>query len=94
MVDEWKYAVVDLSNNITTISTKPALVKGCYINTALSAHTCPIQDNTTAVYTLAASSPAESIYEWPPTRFETSLIVDPNDSATGNITITYKDLRA
>ncbi len=92
--DEYKYAIVDLSNNITTISTKPALVKGVYVNTVLSAHTVNIEDGIAAVIILEASISAGTVREWPSTQFKTSLIVNPDDASTGNITVFYSDLRA
>ncbi len=94
MDNEYKYGVVDTSVNSTTVSSKPALVVGVYVNTVLSAHTVIIKDDTAAVLTLKASLAAGTFLEIPPTRFETSLVVDPDDSSTGNITIFYRDLRA
>ncbi len=94
MDNEYKYAVVDLSDNSTTVSTKPALVIGIYINTVLSAHTVVLKDDTAPVLTLVASLAAGTMVDIPPIRFETNLIVDPNDSSTGNLTIFYRDLRA
>jgi len=94
MDNEYKYAVVDLNDNITIISTKPALVKGIYVNIVLSAHTVNIEDDTDPVITLEANLAAGTLREFPPIRFETSLVVDPDDSSTGNITVFYSDLRA
>lgn len=89
---EWKKAVIDTSNNTTTIILVPALVKGVYINTALSAHTVNIEDGTEASFVIPASAAAGNFYDFDATRFETSLIIDPDDSSTGNITVLYKDL--
>ena len=44
------------------------------------------------VVTLPASAAAGSIYTFPGIRFETSLIVDPNDAATGSITVAYRPI--
>ena len=93
-MNEYKYGVVDTSVNSTTVSTKPALLKAVYVNTVLSAHTVVIKDDTTAVFTLPASSSAGDKFDFEDTRFETSLVVDPDDSSTGNITLMYRDLRA
>ncbi len=41
-------AVVDLSDNITTVFDGPCVVYGVYVNTVLSAQACPIQDGTQA----------------------------------------------
>lgn len=88
---ESDYAVVVVDDNSTTVFTGPCIVYGVYVNTVLSAHACPIQDGTTAVITLPASLAAGTNLTFPGgIRFNTSLVVDPNDAATGNITITYR----
>ena len=91
---EWKYASVDLSTDITTIEAVPCLVKGAIVTTALSAHACPVKDSTTTVWAFPASAQIGDSIDGTDNgvRFETSLIVDPDDSATGNITITYRRL--
>ena len=89
---ETLYKVVDVSDNSTTVYNGPALLMGVYVNTVLSAHTCPITDASTTVITLPASWAAGSMQTFPGIRFETSLIVDANDSGTGNITIAYRPL--
>lgn len=95
MTIEWKYASVDLSNNSTTIESVPCLVKGATVTTGNSAHACPIVDGATPVFSLPASQAVG--YSLNPcgedgVRFETSLIVDPDDSATGVVTVFYKIL--
>ena len=90
---EWKKKTVDTSADVTTIINVPALVKGVYINTALSAHTVVIKDGTTGDdLTIPANAAAGNYYDWEATRFEESLIVDPNDSSTGSLTVFYTDL--
>lgn len=84
------YLVVDVADNLTTVYTGPCMLYGIYVNTVLSAHACPIQDGTTAVITLIASLAAGTNLEFPGIRFETSLVVDPNDAGTGNITVIYR----
>jgi len=86
---EWKKAVVDLATDSTTVESVACLVNGVYINTTLSAHACPIKDDTADAYTIPASAAAGTRYEFGPTRFETSLVVDPDNAATGSITIEY-----
>lgn len=90
--NECKYAVVDVGDNSTTVYNGPAILFGVYVNTALSAHALPITDGATTVVTLPASAAAGSIYTFPGIRFETSLIVDPNDAATGSITVAYRPI--
>ena len=87
---ECLYAVVNVATDSTTVSTTPAILYGIYVNTALSAHALPIVDSATTVVTIPASAAAGSIYTFPGIRFETSLIVDPNDAATGSITVAYR----
>jgi hypothetical protein len=90
---EWKHSVVDLSDDITTIVAVPALFKGYYVHTVLSAHICPIEDGTVGIFQIPASKAADSLFELDePVRFETSLIVDPDNSATGKVVILYRDL--
>ncbi len=92
MLDEWLRTEVDLSDNITTILAIPALVKGVYVNAALSAHDCPIMDGTTQANVIPAGAVVGNAYAFGPARYETKLIVDPNDAATGKISVVYKDL--
>jgi hypothetical protein len=63
---------------------------GIYVNTVLSAHVCPIADGTTTVVSLVASAAAGTSILYPGIRFNTSLIVDPDNSATGSITVAYR----
>lgn len=83
---------VDTSTNSTTITSAPALVYGIYVNTVLSAHTVVIKDDTTARITLPASLAAGTMIQIPGAIFETSLVVDPDDSSTGNITVFWRPL--
>ena len=85
-----EYAVVNVADNSTTIYTGQSMVYGVYVNTVLSAHALPIKDGTVTVVTLAASSAVGTYIVLPGVRFDTSLIVDPNDSATGSITVFYR----
>lgn len=84
--DDYNIDVVDTSTDTTTVSAAPARLGGVYINTTLSAHTVVIKDNTVAKFTIPASAAAGTFYPFKG-RFETSLIVDPDDSSTGSITV-------
>ena len=86
------YAVVDVSDNSTTVYAGKCRLWGVYVNTVLSAHACPLEDSTTAIYTLIASLAAGQNLAFPGTQFNTSLVVDPDDAATGNITVCYEPL--
>lgn len=95
--DEWTYTSVDLSANSTTVSAVPAIIGKVWVNTVLSAHACPIKDNTTTVFSLPASAAATisdaTAYAFAAgTRFETSLIVDPDDAATGTIVVQWRPI--
>lgn len=90
---ECTYAVIDTSTDSTTVSSVPTLVFGVFVNTVLSAHTVLLVDGSTTVITLPASLAAGTNIHWPNgIRFATSLIVDPDNSSTGNITVLYKPL--
>lgn len=95
MTIEWKYASVDLADDSTTVESVPCLVKGITVTTGNSAHACPIKDDSTPVFSIPASQ-AIGYEQFPGgdqgIRFETSLVVDPHDSATGVATIFYKIL--
>jgi hypothetical protein len=84
-----KATVVDVATDSTTVFTGRSFLTGVYVNTALSAHALPIKNDTTTLVTIPASAAAGSVYLFPEILFDTSLIVDPNDAATGNITISY-----
>ena len=88
--EQCDYAVVNVADNITTVYTGPCMLYGVYVNTILSTHVCPIQDGTTAVITLPVDLAAATNLNFPGIRFNTSLVVDPDDAATGNITVIYR----
>lgn len=87
-------AVVDLSTNSTTITSGPALLRGVRINTATSAQACPIKNGASGsdTFPIPASSSAGIWYECGDTRMENGIVVDPDDSATGIITVSWKPL--
>lgn len=87
---EFDSDVVDLSDNSTTVYTSRCLVRSVYVNTDMSAHALAIKDGTTTVFTIPASTPAGIRFQLGDAHFKTSLVADPDDSATGSITITYK----
>lgn len=89
---ECLYAVVNVATDSTTVYNGPALLFGVYVNTALSAHVLPIVDGSTTVVSIAASAAAGTNTTFPGIRFETSLIVDPDNSGTGSVTIAYRPI--
>jgi hypothetical protein len=86
------YAVVDVSVNSTTVVNGPAILYGVYVNTGLSAQVLPIQDGSSTVVSVAASAPAGDSVAVSDTGiiFETSLIVNPDDAATGEVVVVYR----
>lgn len=91
-LQEFLTLVVDTSTDSTTVRTGAGIVRGVFINTILSAHTVVIKDDTTAMFTLAASTPAGSWIPFGDAQFSTSLVVDPHNSSTGSITVVYKEV--
>jgi len=88
-----RYTVVNVADDSTTVSAAPALLYGIHVNTVLSAAACPIVDGSTTVLSLAASA-AVGTNLWFPDGipFATSLIVDPDNSATGSVTLVWAPL--
>ena len=90
----WKPGVADLSTDSTTLSTTAVEVRGYYVNTALSAHACNISNGSTVIFIIPASTAAGTLVEFTGIEgvlFDDNLIVDPDNSATGNITVMYRD---
>jgi hypothetical protein len=91
--NEWFYASVDLANDVTTITAVPCLIGAWEVTTALSAQPCPITDATVPVLAIPASSAVGAFRELRrPIRTSNSLIVDPDNAATGVITLAYRPL--
>lgn len=85
-----RYTVVNVADDSTTVSSAPAILYSVHVNTALSAHACPIADNSTTVLSLAASAAVGTNLSWPNgIPFATSLVVDPDNAATGSITLVW-----
>lgn len=89
MVDKTDALVVDLVPDSTTIFSGAGYLYGWYVNTTLSAHACPILDGGVVKFTIPASAAAGTSVLFPiGVRFN-ALVVDPNDVATGNITLLF-----
>ncbi|MHB1326869.1 MAG: hypothetical protein ACYC2K_01585 [Gemmatimonadales bacterium] len=87
--NECLYAVVNVADDTTTVYTGPCLLFGVYVNTALSAQALPIQDGSTTVVSIAASAAVGTNITFPGIKFNTSLVVNPNDAGSGSVTIAY-----
>lgn len=86
------YSVVDVNADSTTVYSGPCLLLGVYVNTQLSAHALPIKDGSTTVVSIAASAAVGTNQTFPGIRFETSLVVDPDNSGSGSVTVAYRPL--
>ncbi len=90
---ECDYSAVNVATDSTTVYNGPCIYYGAIVTTALSAHALPIQDGTTAIDSFAASSAVGTYHGFNHgVKCATSLVVDPNDAATGNITVFYRPL--
>lgn len=91
--EDWNITVVDLSTDAAAdiSSGVPARLGGIYVNTALSAHACPILDGATQKFVLPASLAAGTFVPLKG-RFETSLQVNSNDAATGEVAVLWRPL--
>ena len=87
---EWLHAVVNIAADFTTIYSGPVLLRGIYVNTTLSAHVVPVRDNSVTIFSIPASTAAGTFINCMDVRMETNLQVDPDNVATGNITVVYK----
>lgn len=90
---ECDYKIVDVADNSTTIYSGPCIYYGCTVTTALSAHAMPIMDGSNTIDSFAASAAVGTYHGFNHgVRCATNLIVDPNDAATGNVTVFYRPL--
>jgi hypothetical protein len=90
---ECDYSVVDVANNSTTVYTGKCLYFGATVTTVLSAHALPILDGANTIDSFAASSAVGAAHIFlHGVRCETGIVVDPNDAATGNVTVFYRPI--
>ena len=87
-----QYTVVDVSTNSTTVSAAPAIFYSIHVNTVLSAHALPVLDGSATIANLAASAAVGTNLVTIGVPCLTSLIVDPNDAATGAVTVVWAPL--
>lgn len=86
------YTVVDVANNSTTVSAGPAIFYSIHVNTVLSAHALPVLDGSSTIVSLAASAAVGTNLVTAGIPCLTSIIVDPNDAATGSVTVVWAPL--
>ncbi len=92
--EESEYSVVSVTDNSTTVFTGPCILTGVYVNTTLSAHVLPITDGATTVVSLDSSTAVGTNVNFPSLRFNTSLIVNPDDAGTGSVTVAFRKVNA
>lgn len=91
--NECQYTIVDVADNSTTVFTGPCILFGLTVTTVLSAHALPVQDGATnVVAALAASAAVGTTTQYAGIRCDTSLIVNPNDAATGRVTVIWRKI--
>ena len=78
------HATVDLSDNSTTVFDGPCLLYGVYINTALSAQACPIQDGSQGVRTNLILQSEDLSTTWTNTRSTDSQAAGISPDGTNN----------
>lgn len=94
MAENWTAKVIDLATDISTVSPTSVILRGYHINTTMSAHAVNIKDGADTIFIIPASSVAGTVVEFASAEgviFATSLIIDPNDAANGNITFLFKE---
>jgi hypothetical protein len=89
---ECDYAVVNVADNSTTVYASPCIYYGSIVTTVLSAHALPIQDGTTVIDSYAASAAVGTAHLLTHGVRCASLVVDPDDAATGRITVFYRPI--
>jgi hypothetical protein len=93
MTEEWEHTVVScLSAATYTVSPIPVLLKGFYVNTAMSAHQAEIRDGVTSVIKTPASMAQGDVVDVDGLMFHTNCVVVCAAGQTGNITVIYKPL--
>lgn len=89
----WRLTSVDLSTDSTTVYTGACFIKEIHVSVGLSAHLTLIKDDTTTYFGLPASAAAGANYQYGGevgVPFATSLIIDPDNSGTGTITVVWR----
>jgi len=79
-------------NGPTTIHEGPALLLGVFVNTSIATGNVVLADGATAKVTLPIGLAAGVSVNCYGARFETSLIIDPADNSTGDVTVFYRPL--
>ena len=89
----YEYEIVNVATDSTTVVPNgPVVLGGIIVTTALSAHALPIEDaNGNTVAAVAASSAVGThIGFGNGILIKNGLVVDPDNAATGQITVYYR----
>ena len=81
--------VVDLTDNTTTVYPAAAILRGFAVITTVSAQDVLILDGAVQIATIPGSAGPGTWVECGDQRIDTSLVVDPDDAATGTVTAVY-----
>jgi len=87
---EWLYSSVDLTDNSTVVYTGRCMLRSLIVAADISAHDVVVEDTGTTVAGIAASSAAGTVVDCGDLLCLTGITVDPNDAATGTVTVVYK----
>ena len=91
--NECEYTIVDLADDTTTVFDGPCVLFGLTVTTILTAQVLPVQDGATNVIAaLPASAAVGTTTQYAGIRCDTSLIVNPNDAATGRVTVIWRKI--
>ncbi len=88
--NECEYTVVDLDDDTTTVFTGPCILFGLTVTTALTAQVLPVLDGAVNIAGLPASAAVGTTTQYAGIRCNTSLIVDPDNAATGRVTVIWR----
>ena len=86
---KYYHSVVDLATNSTIVAAAGGTVRGVYLHDNL-AYDLLLTDNAVTVFKIPSGLGAGSFVDLGDVRFETDVTVDPNDAATGTVTVIYR----
>lgn len=93
MADEWVMKTIACTSAATfTVNDVPTLVKGFYVNTALSAHQADLRDGGNSRLWTTTSMAEGASTDWHGVRFESNCVLVCAAGMSGNLTVFYKDL--
>lgn len=81
---------VNIADNETVITAKPAKLVAALVNTALSAHAVLIKSGSTTIASIPASAAVGASYNFYGAECPAGITVDPDDAATGSISLLWE----